>query len=362
MVFDINVTSICNLACTYCSEGESCGLSTEFQANTKIDPMKLYDLVDKLDDKEYKLFFWGGEPFVNWNYCKQIIDNYIDDQRFQFFFYTNGMYIERDIKELVEYKEKLGKHRLFIQVSYDGDPINGIVRIDKRGRSTSEKVKRGFLLLQEHGINSSLKSVISEENFDKMFEAYLDVTSINFNYNPTPDSFSQLTWEEFQKHIPGLESSLQKISKHIIDNNLKPETFAWFTISKALCKAGVNYTSIDLNGDILPCHGCMYRDNHDHLLGNINTITKDFPNIKEFFAKNSEAYDKGQFIKPECMACDALFCMKCPVGSYVKSTEEDYFSRWSDSTANWQNCQVFKIADKYHKAVRYSLQLKNKKA
>ena len=37
--FDVNVTSECNLACTYCSEGESCGLSSAFQEPTEMTPV-----------------------------------------------------------------------------------------------------------------------------------------------------------------------------------------------------------------------------------------------------------------------------------------------------------------------------------
>ena len=32
---DVNVTSECNLACTYCSEGESCGLSSQYHERQK---------------------------------------------------------------------------------------------------------------------------------------------------------------------------------------------------------------------------------------------------------------------------------------------------------------------------------------
>ena len=35
---DVNVTSECNLACTYCSEGESCGLSSQYQEKTEMTP------------------------------------------------------------------------------------------------------------------------------------------------------------------------------------------------------------------------------------------------------------------------------------------------------------------------------------
>ena len=52
--FDVNVTSECNLACTYCSEGESCGLSSAFQEPTEMTPTQVVEAVRSLDYNRYK--------------------------------------------------------------------------------------------------------------------------------------------------------------------------------------------------------------------------------------------------------------------------------------------------------------------
>jgi len=382
MVFDINVTSRCNLACTYCSEGNECGLSSIQSANTQVDVFDLYKFIDKFPEEEtFELFFWGGEPMLNWAYCKEVIDHYIDDKRFGFYFYTNGMYIDRywdDILELhkkTKYQNHGGKGRLHFQISYDGDPINEIERIDKKGKTVSWKVKENYEKLRQEGISTSLKSVIVARSFKHIYEAYLDVSAINFNYSPTPDSFSQMTEEEFQPFLDELGEGLKNIAKHIYDNNLPPETFAWFQDSKKLCGAGKGYYSIDLNGDLSPCHGCMYRDTDTHKVGNVNEILADDINIKDYLETVSQAYKEGHHKTNECLSCDALYCLKCPVGCFDKSdkgqsdkandelrfTDPEYFEKWSDANANWQMCKVFKLSDKYHKALRYALNLRAQK-
>jgi MoaA/NifB/PqqE/SkfB family radical SAM enzyme len=65
MVIDINVTSTCNLACTYCSEGYECGLSTEFEENTSVTLDNIEEFMAKISDPKKDVYFWGGEPFVN---------------------------------------------------------------------------------------------------------------------------------------------------------------------------------------------------------------------------------------------------------------------------------------------------------
>lgn len=362
MVFDINVTSRCNLACTYCSEGNECGLSSIKSANTTVDILDFYKFVDKFPQEErFELFFWGGEPFLNWNFCKQIIHQYIDDDRFSFYFYTNGMYIDRYWNDIVEIHNKTrhqragSKGRLHFQISYDGDPINSIERVDKKGHTVSWKVKENYHKLKDNGISTSLKSVIVARSFKHIFEAYLDVSKINFNYSPTPDSFSDMTEEEFQPYLDELNEGLKYIAKYIFDNNLAPETFSWFSNSKKLCGAGKGYFSIDLNGDLSPCHGCMYRETDTHKVGNVYDLMKEEINIKEYLDKVSDEYKKGHNKTNECLNCDVLYCLKCPVGCYDKSEKETYFEKWSDANANWQMCKVFKLADKYNKALRYAI-------
>lgn len=369
MVFDINVTSRCNLACTYCSEGNECGLSSIKSANTTVDILDLGNFLDRFPpDENFELFFWGGEPFLNWKYCKEVIYKYIDDNRFSFYFYTNGMYIDRywddivDISKKTKFQIKNGKGRLHFQISYDGDPINSIERIDKKGDTVSWKVKENYEKLRKAGISTSLKSVIVARSFKHIYEAYLDVSKINFNYSPTPDSFSDMTEEEFQPYLDELSEGLKHIAKYIYDNNLAPETFSWFSQSKKLCGAGKGYFSIDLNGDLSPCHGCMYRETDTHKVGNLNDIIAKDIDIKAYLDEVSKQYKMGHTKTNECLGCDVLYCLKCPVGCFDKSDKDTYMEKWSDANANWQMCKVFKLADKYHKALRYALDVRNGRA
>jgi len=131
MVIDINVTSACNLACTYCSEGFECGLSSKFNENTSVTLDNIEEFISQIPDQKKDIYFWGGEPFINWKFCKGVIDKYKDDEGFSFFFYTNGVYLRKYMDELVTYTQQLGK-RLNIQVSYDGKAVNDRTRPTKR--------------------------------------------------------------------------------------------------------------------------------------------------------------------------------------------------------------------------------------
>ena len=90
--FDVNVTSECNLACTYCSEGESCGLSSAFQEPTEMTPTQVVEAVRTLDYNKYKdinVYWWGGEPFANFHFTRTAMKLLKDDKKVNFIFYTN---------------------------------------------------------------------------------------------------------------------------------------------------------------------------------------------------------------------------------------------------------------------------------
>lgn len=349
MVIDINVTSTCNLACTYCSEGFECGLSSAFDENTSVTLENIEEFINKIDDPKKDVYFWGGEPFVNWEFCKGVMEKYMDDPNFSFFFYTNGVYLRKYLAELVDFHKVLGK-RLNIQVSYDGKAVNDITRPDKAGNPSSNLVILNYKAAKEAGLNVRMKSVLTAENFKYIYLAFRDVIALDENYFPTPDMYSQLEPEEFNVHLEELKVGLQKIAKYIYDNDLPPETFGWFQKSRALCAAGIDYMSIDLNGDISPCHGCMYKESDDHVMGNIYDAAI---NVNDLIATKSKMYKDALKNQPlGCQECDSMFCMKCNAATYEKSEHDTYLERWSDHRANWQVCHVFKLNEVVHHALR----------
>lgn len=352
MVVDINVTSICNLACTYCSEGFECGLSTEFEENTELTLDNIEEFFAKIKDPKKDIYFWGGEPFVNWEFCKGVIEKYMHDENFSFFFYSNGVYLMKYMKDLVRLNKILGPKRLRIQVSYDGKAVNDLTRLDKVGNPSSALVKKNYLAAKQNGLSVNLKSVLTAEHFDKIYDAFLDVISLDENYFPTPDLYSQMNEEEFSERLEVLKKGLSRIAKYIYKNKLNPEKFGWFQKSRALCAAGINYVSIDLNGDISPCHGCMYKESHKHVMGNIFKVEDLDSLIKEKTAMYKDAL-KNQPL--DCQNCDSQFCMKCNAATFEKSQKETYIEKWSDHTSNWQVCKVFKTNEIVHYALRKAL-------
>lgn len=356
---DINTTSICNIACTYCSEGNECGLSTLYLKDSEVKVETLIKRLGKDPAKHKTINFWGGEPFVNWDMCKAIIDGFKDDKSFSFFFYTNGLFIPKYIDELKAYQEEFGYqmlnggNRLTVQISFDGVYLSNNIRIDKNGKGTSSKVIEAYKLLKETGIRTSLKAVISTEGFPYLFESFKDLYELQGYYSPTPDLWSDATPEEYQKHLDILSDQLEKIASYIYANNLDPDVFSWFRKSRAICSTGANMISVDLDGKLYPCHAAMYGESDEHALGHIDNFTE----VKEKAMAEFKMINKNLPI--DCQSCEVNYCMKCQIANYAKSNKDTYAERFTDYQSNWQVCSLFKMNDKYNKTVRYMIATKD---
>jgi radical SAM protein with 4Fe4S-binding SPASM domain len=369
---DINVTSTCNLGCKYCSEGHNPEMPDLAKIENSKTDVKTQDIIkfiakvlEKKPDEIIDISFWGGEPMMNMNYCLDLMAFYAKKKNVKFFFYTNGTYINKFRDQLKAINKMLGQNhlgqnRLSIQISYDGKPINDIERLTKKNGSTSDLVKEAFAVLGEIGVQRSIKSTITPRTFHLIYESFLDVISIpgNSNYFPTPDTYSDYVKEDVEQYMEDLKLGLAKIARHIYEHKLPVNSFGWFQNSRALCSAGINYFSINLDGAISPCHGTMYEDHLDHEIGNIYD-----ENIIAVVDQATEKY-KGLIghMNDDCQGCKSLFCMKCPAGSYnLPSTKEiakkkieiipldQYEMKWT--TKNVNLCRIFKLNDVIHKSL-----------
>lgn len=379
MVLDINVTSTCNLGCKYCSEGHNPEMPDKSiieNSKTDVKTQNIIDFIDRVFEKNpnehIHIAFWGGEPMMNLNYCIDLMLFFKDKKNVEFFFYTNGTYIEKNLEKLKNIDSLLGENngqrRMEIQISYDGKPINDIERLTKKGDITSDAVKNAYKIAKLNGLRVSLKSTISQKTFKYIYDSFIDIMSMGeeTNYFPTPDSYSDYDEFTLEDDLNDLKIGLIKIAKYIYDNNLPADKFGWFRSTKALCQAGINYYGVNLDGTMSACHGLMYTDHQDHIITNINE-----PDALEKLADASLKYTKllGN-MNDDCVGCDTLFCLKCPAGTYelpsnqlhaefkinqqnFNQPQNMYDMKWT--TKNVNLCRVFKLSDVIYKPLLKAL-------
>lgn len=342
---DVNTTKSCNLRCTYCFEAKD-EMSKEFsftQTEALIqfvkDFMKTSEFTSQYSD--LAINFWGGEPTLNKELFTRLVDEFEHNPKVRFFMYTNGFNISQWYIDKFKDLQKIrinGHPKIVIQISYDGQPIHDVNRITANDKGSADQVKATIANFKKQNVFHVLKSTIAPENFKHLYEAYLDVTSVGDGYFPTIDLHKEYeNEEEYKKYGQDLYENLIKIA--VYEKKMKKDQFRWFMDSRSLCSAGTNMIAIDLNGNILPCHGALYTNYDEHLfcnltdIGALEKVINKLNWYKTFFRNEPEG----------CKQCTDNFCLRCNIVKYEYSKKDTYEERWTDHNSQPYLCYFFDI-------------------
>ena len=183
IVFEM--TEACNLNCTYCALGELYNWTSQNKKRGKklnVDSaIKLINYIFNLrvhsHNKKVSISFYGGEPLLNMNCIKKIV-NYAKtlgnalNLEVNFNMTTNGLLLHKYIDFVV-------KNRFNLLVSLDGDEKNNSYRVLKsNGNPSFQQVVSNLEMIQnvyptffEHNI--SFNSVLHDKNSVKQIYEYI---------------------------------------------------------------------------------------------------------------------------------------------------------------------------------------------
>jgi len=285
MHYHILLTQDCNSECRYCYT-KSMDEENELNKKFKFDfncPSKFFADVGKLksfldNDKEAVLVFYGGEPLLEIDKIKEIIDKINVPFRMQ----TNGKLLD---KLPAKYLNKIGK----ILVSLDGNKD----RTDyNRGQGTYDKVMQNVQLIKDNGYKGELIARMTI-SFTDVFDQVLNLVDAGFEsvHWQLDAGFYKTDFDEkeFAKFINSYNESITKLINYwiiemensrvlklypflaIVDSLLKNET------AKLRCGAGHSGFAISTDGKIYPCPimNCM----EDFVAGNLDSKPEE---LKKF--------------------------------------------------------------------------------
>ena len=167
----LKLTTNCNLACAYCSEGdkEPKTLPEEYLYKLADD---IVDFSENTDERKFDFLFHGGEPTL---YGRDKLSRFIDYAHkklenfdINFMMQTNGYLIDDDWIQFFK-KESIG-----VGVSLDGYPeIHDKFRRTKNGEPTAAKITANIKAMQAAGLSIGTLMVLnSDEEIDaqKLFD------------------------------------------------------------------------------------------------------------------------------------------------------------------------------------------------
>lgn len=355
---EINTTNKCNMKCSYCFEDESVRKNHSL-LNYYIDLLKvrIKELVNsdfiKNNFEGLTLDFWGGEPTLNMPLIKELFDTFKYRPDMYFHVYSNGFQVDELMEMAINIKEKGCPSSLRIQFSYDGQPIHDMRRLARNGNLTGEKIIHNAKFLYEHGINVDFKATITPPDFKFMSQVWDDFKNLHdifgeVAYAPTIDS----DHDYGSNYIEDLERSLINIARKEIDfykeNGI--HLLKWFKLHLPYCSAGQGMTTVDTNGKVYLCHGCLYnRTKEDAFVTSI--FESSFVEDLERVSTSLKEYDFSH-LENECKKCLTNYCVKCNSRALEKSQNEKLEDRWFNFSCQPNLCEYFKLIGKIQMAMK----------
>ena len=319
----LHIAHDCNLACKYCfaEEGEYHGRRAlmSFEVGKKaID----FLLANSGNRRNLEVDFFGGEPLMNWNVVKQIVE-YGRSKETEFdkkFRFTNGMLLNDEVMEFAN------REMSNVVLSLDGrKEVNDAMRPTRGGKGSYDVIVPKFKKFaeQREGVKDYyIRGTFTRNNleFSKDVIHFADLGFRQTSMEPVvgeEDESYAIRWED----IPKVKEEYDILAKEYIKRKKEGRGFNFFhfnidlkqgpCVAKRLsgCGSGTEYLAVTPWGDFYPCHQFVGKE--EFLLGNVDTgiVKNDICN--EFKLCNVYA-------KPKCRDCFARFYCSggCAANSY----------------------------------------------
>ena len=323
----ILVTDFCNFRCGYC-----------FIENNLKGPSSVMskDLADKVINAlineakqvpEFRVTFYGGEPFSNSEIVFYIIEKLEQaSKKFIFSCVTNGSLITEEIAK------QLKQHNVGVGLSLDGWASIDKNRVFTDGKESFYQALKALAILKEAGVNAGISCTITKQNYMHAEEIVefiqkLGVRTIGFNLLTRlkePSKFEVPDPKQLAHHL--FSAYLKAKELHMFEDRIDNRRANYFfkeIFHLYDCPAFGQLIFFSPTGTVGPCHA-FYPS------GKYQIPIKDDLKIQEepLFHKWLEI---GTLKNKDCMKCAAIgICGGgCAYDIYVKTGQlgikEDYF-------------------------------------
>ena len=310
----LHISHDCNLRCEYCFASTG-----DFGHGRKLMDFETGKLaIDFLiknsgDRKNLELDFFGGEPLMNFDVVRQIVEYARSrekefDKNFRFTITTNGLLLDDSKIEFIN------KEMSNVVLSIDGrKEVNDKVRKRVDGSGCYDKIIESFKKLVDNRGDKDyyVRGTFTKYNLDfsedviHLFEAGFDQISVEPVIGEAEKPYAII-----ESDLPRVFSEYENLAKKMSFINEKEKKCNFFHFMLDLdqgpcaikrlrgCGCGNEYVAITPDGDIYPCH--QFVGNEEFKMGSLFDSTFNLE-MKDYFAKTHI------YSKPECNKCWAKF-------------------------------------------------------
>ena len=333
----LHVAHGCNMDCEYCFAGKGDYSGKSGIMSAEVGKRALDYLVEHSGSRKHlEVDFFGGEPLINWDVCKEIVAYGRELEKkhnkiFNFTLTTNGVLIDEDVIDFTN--REMGN----VVLSMDGRrETHDRMRKSKSGGGTYDAIMDNFKALVEARTTDDL-AVASGR---KSSEYYMRGTYTAYNKDFASDvlAMADLGFRETsiepvvaspdapyalkEEDLPQLFEEYEKLALEMLKREEAGEGFSFYHYTVDLtggpciykrvagCGVSTEYLAVTPTGDLYPCHQFVGDD--DMIVGNIyEGITH--PETVAIFTNGNNIYTRDK-----CKNCWArLYCAGgCAANNY----------------------------------------------
>lgn len=248
------ITHECNLNCSYCYEEHKDQSAMEFTMAREIILAEIESVMNGSEFDKLMIEFIGGEPLVNFNLIKQIVEwleNEPPDIPFLCFASTNGTLLDETRKEWFK------KHRktIWLGASYDGSP-----GLQKTNRGIKDEIDLDFFI--DNWPLQALHMTLSKESLSNFSSGLISL--LEKGHTAECAIAQGIDWnvddavcyrDELRKVAEWCLNNRTIIPPNVLTRNLNGVTHGDEKIrQRKFCGTGSHMSTYDTDGKIYGCH------------------------------------------------------------------------------------------------------------
>lgn len=321
----LHVAHSCNLSCEYCfaAQGNYCGEQALMSFETGKQALEFL-IANSGNQKNLEVDFFGGEPLLNWEVCKQLVAyarsrEKDTGKRFRFTLTTNGLLLNDEVTDFCN------REIHNVVLSLDGRPqVHDRLRKTPNGKGSYEVILPKFQKFVKNRGNREyyMRGTFTHYNTD-FTEDIFHMADLGFDalsMEPVvcaPEDPYALT----EADLPILFGQYERLALEMLKRKKEGRPFTFYhymidleggpCIYKRLagCGSGTEYLAVTPQGALYPCH--QFVGDENYLMGNVWDGLQNTGLREEFKACNA-------YSRPACEDCWAkLYCSGgCAANAY----------------------------------------------
>ncbi len=300
----LHISHDCNLRCKYCFASTG-----DFGKGRKLMPVETgkkaidFLLTHSGNRHNLELDFFGGEPLMNWDAVKEIVDYARSkeeeyNKKFRFTVTTNGVLLDDDS---IDYINKEMKN---VVLSLDGRKcVNDNMRLTINGKGSYDIFVPKFQKLVEKRLQGDNKEyyargTFTKNNLDFAQDVYHIADDLGFDQLSVEPVIADPSepYAITEEDLPAIFAEYEKLAVEMIRRKKEGRCFNFFHFMIDLdqgpcaikrlrgCGCGNEYVSVTPDGDIYPCH--QFVGNDEWKMGNLDDETLDIEMKDKFACSN----------------------------------------------------------------------------